>query len=149
MKKIHLLIIEEHTAVLGALQTRLRAAKSIDTVVAVQTLEEGVQYVQAYQPDIVLLGCKGSRSEALSSLVEAVEEMVQAKTAVIIFAPYADEMEREVLLQAGASRYLLKNINTPQLITEIETAVRKNIAPKQRFSEFAVFQNQFLGLDGA
>lgn len=148
MNKIHLLIVEEHAAVRSALEIRLRATPTVETVAAVNTLDAGLQYARKYHPDVVLLGCKGSRSETLFLLVEAVKDMVKGKAAVIIFAPYADEMERETLLQAGASRYLLKTINTPQLISEIETAVRKNQPPKQRFSEYAVFQTHLLGLDG-
>ncbi len=149
MNKMHLLIIEEHEAVRSALELRLRATQTVDTVTAVNTLDAGVQYVRKHSPDVVLLGCKGSRSEMLFLLSDAVKEMVKANSAVIIFAPYADEMEREALLQAGASRYLLKTINTPQLIAEIETAVRKNQPPRQRFSEYAIFQSHLLGLDGA
>lgn len=147
MNNIHLLIIEEHAAVRSALEIRLRVAQAIEPLVAVNTLDVGLQYVRKHIPDVVLLGCKGSRSETLFSLVEVVKEMVKVNTAVIIFAPYADEMEREALLQAGASRYLLKTINTPELIAEIETAVRKNQPPRQRFSEYAVFQSHLLGLD--
>lgn len=147
MKKIHLLIIEDHAAVRSALEIRLRATQSMGTIAAVHTLEAGLEYIDTHQPDVVLLGCKGSRSQGMFSLVDAVKEMTQAKTAVIIFAPYADEMEREAMLQAGASRYLLKTINTPQLIAEIEAAVRKNQPLRQRFSEYAVFQSQLVGLD--
>ncbi len=149
MKKIHLLIIEEHAAVRSALELRLRATQTMETVTAVNALDAGLQYLRKHKPDVILLGCKGSRRETLFSLMEAVQEMVNANSAVIIFSPYADEMERESLLQAGASRYLLKTINTPQLIAEIETAVRKNRPARQRFSEYAVFQSPLLGIDGA
>ena len=148
MKGIHLLIIEEHMAVRNALETRLQAAQTISTVAAVNALDLGLEYVQAQKPGVVLLGCRGNRSEELFSLVEAVQQMVKADTAVIIFAPYANEIEREAFLQAGASRYLLKNINTPQLISEIETAVRKKKWPDRlRFSEYAIHQAH-LGIDG-
>lgn len=148
MKKLHLLIVEDHAAVRTALEIRLRAAQPIGLVAAVHTLEAGLYYVRKQQPDVVLLGCKGGRSETLYTLAETVQEIVKGKTAVIIVASYADEVERETLLQAGASRYLLKTINTPQLIAEIETAVRKTKPMRLRFSEYAVFQSQFLGLDG-
>jgi CheY-like chemotaxis protein len=49
-----------------------------------------------------------------------VRALVRQGAAVIILSPYADELEREQLLHAGACRYLLKNINTPELISEIE-----------------------------
>ena len=118
MKGIHLLIIEEHMAVRNALETRLRSAQTISTVTAVNALDVGLDYVQTQMPGVVLLGCKGNLNEELVKLTDVVRQMVKANTAVIIFAPYANEIEREALLQAGASRYLLKNINTPQLINQ-------------------------------
>jgi CheY-like chemotaxis protein len=33
---------------------------------------------------------------------------------------YIDDLAREMVLQAGASDYRLKNINTPELLAEIE-----------------------------
>ncbi|MCA9934358.1 MAG: response regulator transcription factor [Ardenticatenaceae bacterium] len=149
MKGIHLLIIEEHMAVRNALETRLRSAQTISTVTAVNALDVGLDYVQTQMPGVVLLGCKGNLNEELVKLTDVVRQMVKANTAVIIFAPYANEIEREALLQAGASRYLLKNINTPQLINEIETAVNKKKWPdRPRFSEYAIYQAH-LSLDSA
>ncbi|MBE2199359.1 MAG: response regulator [Anaerolinea sp.] len=130
MKKIRLLIIEEHAAVRRALEIRLRSATRIELLTTTDDLSVGRQAVHQSQPDVVLLGCKGSRNEKLFSLIEAVREMVERQTAVIALASYADEVEREMLLQAGVSRYLLKDINSPQLINEIESIAQRQYNPR-------------------
>jgi DNA-binding NarL/FixJ family response regulator len=39
---------------------------------------------------------------------------------IIVLTSYSDSDERESALQAGARRYLLKNIDTARLLIEIE-----------------------------
>ena len=45
--------------------------------------------------------------------------------AVIILASYVDDFERALLLQAGARRYLVKDINSAELIAAIEEVARE------------------------
>jgi DNA-binding NarL/FixJ family response regulator len=45
-------------------------------------------------------------------------------TSIVVLTSYLDADEQEEALQAGAARYLLKDIDTPQLAREIEAAVR-------------------------
>jgi DNA-binding NarL/FixJ family response regulator len=125
MEKIRVVIIEEHPAVRQALAMRLRSAAPVDLVGTTSNLLLGLHMVRDVHPDVVLLGCKGSRNEALMAMVELVQHIVEEDTAVMVLASYADEVEREVLLQAGATRYLLKDINTPQLLAEIENVRQK------------------------
>lgn len=133
MKKIRLLIIEEHTAVRRALEIRLRSSARIELLATTADLLEGQQAAQQTHPDVILLGCKGSRNEELFRLVDAVQNMVTEQTAVLALASYADEIEREMLLQAGVTRYLLKDINTPQLINEIESVAQRNCASRRMY----------------
>ncbi|MEZ4644605.1 MAG: response regulator [Chloroflexota bacterium] len=154
MKKIRLLIIEEHAAVRWALEIRLRSSARIELVTATEDLSAGCQAVRQSHPDVVLLGCKGSRNEKLFQLAGAVRDMVEQQTAVIALASYADEIEREMLLQAGASRYLLKDINSPQLINEIELAAQRNYSQRRLYpADYLPAQgpgcNPFVGLDNA
>lgn len=129
MKKIRVVIIEEHPAVRQALAVRLRSSARVELAGATSNLPLGLQMVQDVHPDVVLLGCKGSRNETLMTLVELVQHLVKEETAVMVLASYADEVEREMLLQAGVTRYLLKDINTPQLLKEIEGARQKSHLP--------------------
>lgn len=123
MDTLTLLIIEPHTAVRRALATRLRSAKLIQEVSAVATIAEALDQITVQKPDVILLGVRHPLTDELKPLVDQVEQLVNRGCSVVALASYADEIERETLLQAGASQYLLKTIDTPQLIQAIEKAV--------------------------
>ena len=65
----------------------------------------------------------------LDATIDSVACLTQAGTAVIILTPYADDIERELVLHAGAYRYLLKDINSPQLISEIIEVANEQARP--------------------
>lgn len=117
--KIRLLIIEAHSAVRHALGLRLRAVASIDVVGTIASLVEAETAVYQHQPDLILLGLSGLGHDHLHQTVRTVARLAK-NTVVIVLVPYADELARELFLNAGATRYLLKNIDTAQLIHEIE-----------------------------
>lgn len=119
--KISILIIEQHEAVRHALRVRLGVSAHLDVIEAVPNPETAQHLIQAHRPNVILLGLQKGTDEDLFRLSVAVRQMVQNMSDVIVLAPYADEVEREVLLRAGAKRYLLKQINSPKLIREIET----------------------------
>ena len=117
--KIRLLIIEAHPAVRQALGLRLRAVASMDVVATVASLVEAETAVYQHQPDLILLGLSGLGHDHLHQTARTIARLAK-NTAVVVLVPYADDLARELFLQAGASRYLLKNIDTTQLIHEIE-----------------------------
>jgi DNA-binding NarL/FixJ family response regulator len=123
MKKIRLLIIDEHRAVRRALGVRLRSSAEIDVLAAAVNASEGHNFIKDELPSAVLFGLKSTRGRELDSTISAVAELAGKGLPVIVLASYSDDIERELLLQAGASRYLLKDINSTQLIDEIRAVV--------------------------
>ena len=125
MDKIRLLIIEEHLAVRKALQTRLQSSTNLEVVAA-------HQYVADWQPpqnesvpankiaDVVLLGLKSSGQRHFNLAIQEIQKFRQLGIAVIVLVSFANDVERDSILRAGAQRYLLKDINSIQLIAEIE-----------------------------
>jgi DNA-binding NarL/FixJ family response regulator len=113
--QIQLLVIDEHPAVRRALALRLGSAAAIQVV----GTADQISNLDIWHPDVVLLGLR-SHHHSPQQAARVVRALVRQGAAVIILSPYADELEREQLLHAGACRYLLKNINTPELISEIE-----------------------------
>ncbi|MCA9945829.1 MAG: hypothetical protein H6656_11625 [Ardenticatenaceae bacterium] len=119
MEQIRLIIIDQHKGVRNALRVRLRSAPSLAIVGAVDA-EKVKNLVQAdLQPDVALLGLSGHNDE-LGFMVELVKLLVAKGTAVLALTSYIDDLARELLLQAGASDYRLKTVNTPELLAEIE-----------------------------
>lgn len=130
MDAIKLLIIDEHPAVRQALVIRLRSSGHLAIVAVDNNLREGLQHAQQLAPDIILLGLKSTRKEPSYLLADVVHQLAFSGAGVIVLTSYVDVVERELLLQAGARRYLLKNINSERLIAELE-AVANEIRPNQ------------------
>jgi DNA-binding NarL/FixJ family response regulator len=120
MDEIRLLILEEHAAVRDALQVRLEASPNLEIVAACQNKD----FWQLEHPndkvDVVLLGINSGRQRPLTPIIRDVKAFNLSGTAVVVLASLADDLEKEMILQAGAQRYLLKDINSQQLIAEIE-----------------------------
>jgi DNA-binding NarL/FixJ family response regulator len=118
---IRILIVDRHEAVRRALSIRLNAPNHLEVVGAVDNPHVAAAQIELERPDVILLGLHSATDQELFSMANAVREMSCASAVVIVLAPYADAVEREVLLDAGAKRYLLKHINSNQLIREIES----------------------------
>ncbi len=128
-KRIRLLIIDEHAAVRHALSVRLSAFPHIDVLPTASSFTEGLAYAREQHPDVTVLGLKSNRNEQARPISELARKLAQQSTGVIVLTSYADETEREQALQAGARRYLLKDIGTERLLAEIEAANAERSAP--------------------
>jgi DNA-binding NarL/FixJ family response regulator len=120
---IRVLIIDGHEAVRRALRIRLSVTHHLEIVGVCQDPQDAVELILNKRPDVVLLGLHRSSDRELALMARSVHEMSSGGTRVIALAPYADAVERELLLNAGAKRYLLKHINSDRLIGEIESVV--------------------------
>ena len=118
--KIRILIIDKHEAVRRALRIRLSVPNHLDVVGTVSDIDTALIQLTSLTPDVVILGLQNASNEDLFKTALAVRDIVNESAVVIALAPYIDAVERELLLQAGAKRYLLKHINSNKLIREIE-----------------------------
>ena len=137
MKKIRVLIIDEHPAVCQALAVRLDAAPSVDVIGSVCDLDEGMVSSRTLCPDVILLEIKGKCDDAVRSLWAVSCLVAQRQAGIIVLTSYLDEAERDGALKAGALRYLLKDIDTERLVAEIEAVAGEG----STFSQSAAANN--------
>jgi CheY-like chemotaxis protein len=97
----------------------LRSTPNIAIVGTVDAKEAWELAQSDLRPDVALLGLTRHNDE-LMFVVDLVKRLVARGTAVLALTSYIDDLAREMVLQAGASDYRLKNINTPELLAEIE-----------------------------
>lgn len=116
-----MLIVDEHVAVRTALEMRLRSSPAIEVLAAAHDVHEGRVHLKDQSPDAVLFGLKSHNRLEADCIAELIAEMAEQGIPVIVLASYADDIERERLIKAGARRYLLKDINSTLLIDEITT----------------------------
>jgi two-component system, NarL family, response regulator len=125
MKKIRVLIVDEHFAVRQALAARLKSIPEIEVVATACSFDEGLTYARSQRPDIVLLEVKGVGARWPEPVAEMRQALADHSSGIIVLTSYADGIERENALQSGAHRYLLKQIDTALLVAEIETVARE------------------------
>ena len=119
MKQIKVLIVEEHLAVRRALAARLDSFSHIEVVATAPSFAAGLEKAGRCLPDVVLLELKGTR-DLMNPVGEFNRALGGHPAGIIVLTSYADDDEREAALQAGARRYLLKQIDSARLLTEIE-----------------------------
>ena len=120
MKQIKVLIVEEHLAVRRALAARLDSFAHIEVVASAASFAEGLEQAGRCRPDVILLELAGSR-DRLNPVGEMNKALAGQPTGIIVLTSYADDDEREAALQAGAHRFLLKQIDSARLLSEIES----------------------------
>lgn len=138
--KIKIVIVERHAAVRRALRKRLSATSHLDVIATVQEPAEAFPFLSLAHSDsgcegnadVVLFGLQNESDEELFKTLENVRKLTQYSAAVIVLAPFADEVERLLMQQAGVSNYLLKYIDSQRLIQEIETASHHDSTPLTR-----------------
>lgn len=133
---IKVMIVERHPAVRRALSKRLDDSAQLDVIDAVGDLGTALEHIRALGseenvgrgPDAIILGLESGTDEQLFATLDEVRKLADCDATIVVLAPYADEVERLLMLQAGVKRYLLKHIDSPRLIHEIEAAVDSNTA---------------------
>jgi len=126
MKQIKVLIVDEHLAVRRALAARLDSFSHLEVVATAASFAEGLEQVDRSRPDIILLEVKGT-CDRLDPVGEMNNALAGHPAGIIVLTSYADDDEREAALQAGAHRFLLKQIDSARLLSEIE-AVANEVA---------------------
>lgn len=121
MARIRVLIVDNHEEVRRALAVRLRSSAAVEIVGVLGTHHWPESQEVAVKPDVVILGLAAGH-ETHADCLQLVTRLTEQGTAVLALASYIDDRVREKILKAGARRCLLKNINTPQLISEIQQA---------------------------
>ncbi len=122
MAPTRLLIIDDHDTVREALETRLSTTDEVEIVGCTGCWETGLKQTLNLQPDVVLLETKRSDGQGLEALRCLTEQCPQ--TSVVVLTSYPDAEEQAQARRMGAVRYILKDIDTPLLVREIQAAVR-------------------------
>ncbi len=117
-----LLIIDDHDAVREALESRLRATEEVEIVGCTGCWRTGLRDAVRLKPDVVLMEIKRSDLQGLDALRSLTTECPH--TSVVVLTSYLDADEQAEALHAGATRYLLKEIDTPQLVRELRSTAR-------------------------
>ncbi len=117
MAKARVYIVDEHEPVRLALADRLGKAAEIRVLGHSGHADEALTDVRRTQPDVVLLEVKRSDGLGLEVLRQVAEMPNPPK--VLVLTSYPTEWEAQAATRAGASSYLLKDIDPEDLIHQI------------------------------
>jgi DNA-binding NarL/FixJ family response regulator len=122
MVPARLQIIDDHDVVREALEARLCDAAELEVVSCTGCWRTGLRDAVRLKPDVVLLEIKRADGQGLLALRRLAEQC--PRTSVIVLTSYPDAEEETEALRMGAMRYILKDIDTPHLVREIQAVVR-------------------------
>jgi DNA-binding NarL/FixJ family response regulator len=122
MALTRLLIIDDHDVVREALEARLRTTATVEIVGCTGCWRTGLRDAVRLEPDVVLLETKRSDGQGLEALRNLAKECPNAS--IVVLTSYPDAEEQAEARRMGAIRYILKDIDTSQLIREIQVSVR-------------------------
>ncbi len=107
---IRIFLIDEHRPSREMLARRLASYPEMDVVGNTDDAEEGLRQVSQLRPDLVLLDVKMRNADGMEVCRRACSSSEGGKVAVL--TSYSDPEERRQAYLAGASGYLLKEVDT-------------------------------------
>jgi DNA-binding NarL/FixJ family response regulator len=117
---IRVYIVDEHTSVRSALADRLGRAANIHVVGHTGLPQQVITDISQETPEVVLMEVKRSDGMGLELLRQVAS--IDLPPVVIVLTSYGSQWEHDAALRAGAWSYLLKDIDSEELIRQIEVA---------------------------
>ncbi len=121
MERIKILIADDHTLMRDGIRRILEREPGFDVVAEAGDGEEAIALIKSLTPDIAIIDIAMPKVDGIE-----VTQRVKAlcpKTAVLILTAYDDDEFVFSLIEAGAAGYLLKSVQSQELIRAIR-AVR-------------------------
>lgn len=124
MKRITVLVCDDHNVVREGLRFVLEAANDIYVVGEAQNGHEAVRETQRLRPDVVMLDI----AMPLLNGVEAARQIARKvpATKVLILSAYSDDQHVVQAIEAGASGYLTKQMAPNDLLQAVREVQKGN-----------------------
>ncbi|MBQ4513392.1 MAG: response regulator transcription factor [Anaerolineaceae bacterium] len=122
MSKMRIVLVDDHEVVRLGLKVLLEQSDHFEVVGEANNAKEAVEIAGKFRPDIVLMDIRLPGASG----IEACEEITQLypEVRVVMLTSYAEDEMLFSAIRAGASGYLLKQINSDDLIRSLESVRR-------------------------
>ena len=122
MKKIRVIVADDHETVRQGLRALLAAKEDIEVVAEAPNGREAIDRVRALKPDIAVLDLSmpGVSGLAAARAIKA----AQPEVGIVALTRHADDAYVQELLSAGAGAYVLKQSPVEELLKAIRAVAR-------------------------
>ena len=124
--KIGVLIADDHPAVRQGIRALLELEEDIEVIGEAQDGAEAVDKVKELAPDVVLMDMVMPKLNGVAATAKIME--LSPKTRVLVLTNYAEDEQVFGVMKAGATGYLLKNVEPRDLIQSIRSAYQGELA---------------------
>ncbi|HEY60749.1 MAG TPA: response regulator transcription factor [Anaerolineae bacterium] len=122
MPRSRIIIVDDHEVVRLGLKNLLEQYPQYAVVAEAGNAREAIKQVGMHKPDIVLMDIRLPGKSGINACEEIIKNYPQIK--VIMLTSYAEDEMLFSAIKAGASGYVLKQINAEGLINSIEAVAR-------------------------
>jgi DNA-binding NarL/FixJ family response regulator len=124
MKKISVLLADDHTVVRQGLRTLLMTEPDIDVVAEAENGRQAVQLAIQLKPDVIVMDIAMPQLNGLEAAKQITEENLPVK--LLILSSYADSEYVHQLTAAGAAGYVIKQTAASDLINAVREVSKGN-----------------------
>jgi DNA-binding NarL/FixJ family response regulator len=124
MKKISVLLVDDHTVVRQGLRALLSQTEDIEVVGEAENGRQALQMATKTKPDLVLMDVVMPLMNGLEGTRQMIKNMPSAK--VLVLSSYSDDDYVQQLTAAGASGYLTKQTAGNDLLLAIREVHKGN-----------------------
>jgi DNA-binding NarL/FixJ family response regulator len=122
MKKISVLLVDDHTVVRQGLRALLKSEEDIEVIGEAENGRQAVTLARETPPDVVVMDVAMPLLNGLEATRQIVKLSPQIK--VLVLTSYGDDDYVQQLMQAGATGYLLKQTAADELLMAIREVQR-------------------------
>ena len=132
MKKIQLLVVDDHEIVRLGLCTLLESEPDLSVVAEASTADEALTQITNHHPDVVILDIQLPKRSGLDLCREITQKFPE--TRVVMLTSSANENYVLDAMRVGASGYVLKQVGNDELVRAVRVAYRGEIALDSKIS---------------
>lgn len=119
---IRLLLVDDHEVVRLGMKALLERHQEFTVVGEASSEEEAVKQALELEPDIVLMDIRLAGGSGIEACQQIKEQRPDMK--VLMLTSFAEDELLFAAIRAGATGYLLKQVNSSDLVRAIEAAAR-------------------------
>lgn len=120
--KSRIIIVDDHEVVRIGMRSLLEQYSQYEVVAEAATGKEAISQVESFRPDIVLMDIRLPGKSGIDACEEI--KKIAPDTKVIMLTSYAEDEMLFSAIKAGASGYVLKQIDSEGLIKSLEAVAR-------------------------